>query len=794
MNLTGRFFIVLVMLALGACGGAEERKATYLERGRDLLQKKDFEKAQIEFKNVLQIDPKSADGWYYLGRVQESQRKYREAMGSYNSAAENDPAYMLATTGMARIYLFAGATGKAMELAQQVLAQSPDDAEALVVHAGGLYRGGQNDQAMLELHKVLDAQPDDLAALAMLSRIYLDTNQQTNAEALLASALQRNNDDELRMLLVQLYADTRQFALAVPHLKQMVKTHADKLEYRNRLAMMHDAAGDVASAEAVLRAAVSDLPDDIAAKFSLVQFLSQKRDPATARIELEKFIEQDADNAELELFSAQLHLQSGDRESAEKIFHSIITDSHKDLPVAQARFALIQLLLQDNRRIAEARSELAILMKDNPSHKDGMLLRGRLALEESRYEEAINDFRGVLKDQPTALPVIKLLATAFLSSGRAELAEEQLKMALTLAPLDAQLHRQLAQTLRAQKQFDEAIEQLHLAQKLEPQSLEASEILFKTHLERKDYDSAAKLADAIIKEHAGSATGYFLKGMLLQAQGNNRGSIAPLEQALSINPLATEPLNLLTRAALATNQASLASNKLQAIVKQHPEHVVASNLLGEVMLQQKNYDQAHQIFSSLTQKNSGLWVGWRNLAQTELMRNKPDLATDSYRRGIAATGDERLVIALALLHERLRKTEEAIALYEETLKRTPDSVSVRNNLALLLIENRKDKSSRDRALQLVKEFENSNNANSLDTLGWVHYHRGEYDLAIKTLMQAEKIAPGQPVMQYHLAAAYFGKGNHDQARAYLQNVIKAEPAMGKRPDVAQMMDVLKMTG
>ena len=60
MRIINRLFVtgVTVLLAvslLTACGGKEERKAKYLERGKAYLAEKNYEKARIEFKNVLQI-------------------------------------------------------------------------------------------------------------------------------------------------------------------------------------------------------------------------------------------------------------------------------------------------------------------------------------------------------------------------------------------------------------------------------------------------------------------------------------------------------------------------------------------------------------------------------------------------------------------------------------------------------------------------------------------------------------------------------------------------------------------
>ena len=301
MYILNKIIVLILLLGLVACGGAEERKRKYLERGQQLLLENNFEKAEVEFKNVLQIDPKSADGWYFSGKTQEAQKKYREAMAAYNEALQLDEKYHAAKTGMARIYLFVGVTDKAMQLTAEVLEQEPGYADAKVVHAGGLYRQSQTDQALSEVRDVLTTDPDNLSALALMSGIYLDMKQPEQAELLLNDAIKRKDSDELRLLLVKLYEDTKQFVVAIPHLQHLIQTHPDNLDYRNRLAIHHDAIGQLAQAEKVLNTAVDELPDNMSAKISLIQFLAQRRDIKLAHIELDKFIQDDPDNGDLKL-------------------------------------------------------------------------------------------------------------------------------------------------------------------------------------------------------------------------------------------------------------------------------------------------------------------------------------------------------------------------------------------------------------------------------------------------------------------------------------------------------------
>ena len=72
------YVLIFLVFALVACGGAEERKAAYLEKAQQSLDAGDLDKARIELKNVLQIDPKDAQAWFKLGTIFERKQEFRK--------------------------------------------------------------------------------------------------------------------------------------------------------------------------------------------------------------------------------------------------------------------------------------------------------------------------------------------------------------------------------------------------------------------------------------------------------------------------------------------------------------------------------------------------------------------------------------------------------------------------------------------------------------------------------------------------------------------------------------------
>ncbi|MDH5570627.1 MAG: tetratricopeptide repeat protein, partial [Gammaproteobacteria bacterium] len=105
MMLFKSFILSIIVLALASCGGADERKLKYLEKGKVYLEKNDLDKAKVEFKNVVQIDPKFAEAYYYFGRLEERKKELGKAISYYRKAVELDINYVAAKVRLAKMYL-----------------------------------------------------------------------------------------------------------------------------------------------------------------------------------------------------------------------------------------------------------------------------------------------------------------------------------------------------------------------------------------------------------------------------------------------------------------------------------------------------------------------------------------------------------------------------------------------------------------------------------------------------------------------------------------------------------------
>ena len=137
--------VLLALLTMSGCGGKEERMAKYMEKGKTYLANEDYDKARVEIKNVLQIDPKYAEAYFIAGQIEEKEQAWPKAFGNYLKVTELDPNHLAAKVRLGRFYVLSGETAKAEALIKEVLAKQPSHAGAGTLKAALLARDGDID-------------------------------------------------------------------------------------------------------------------------------------------------------------------------------------------------------------------------------------------------------------------------------------------------------------------------------------------------------------------------------------------------------------------------------------------------------------------------------------------------------------------------------------------------------------------------------------------------------------------------------------------------------------------------
>lgn len=847
----------LAALMLVGCGGKEERKAKYLERGKAYIADQNWDKARVEIKNVLQIDPKSAEAFYLMGQVEEKKQEWLKAFGNYTKASELDPELLDARVRLAQLYILqanhlksrndrdgeAKALGQAQTEIDEILKRDDKHSGALTLLASMKLREGNESDAMSLAEEVVAADPSYGPAAALLASMYEKLGRNTDAEKLLAAAAKTAEEPiALKFQLAQLYAREKKSEAAEAALREIIAERPDELSYRIQLAQYLAQLDRLDKAKAVLVEAIAVDPDDPQRYLLLVDLMIAKKETDAAKAYLEESIAKKPELYELRLGLARLYEQEQKLDEAKKVYESMIS-RYGDEPAGLAARNRLAGYAAAAGDLALARKYVGEVLAKNPKDNDALLLNGRMAMQESDFDAAVGAFRSVLKDQPDSVPVMHLLAEAQLRKGDIELAGDNLQRAVEVAPLNPDARIKYARYLIAKKDLARALEQLdavlnadnsnadaiaarsevlaakgdiaavkaELAKLIEaaPDKPEAKLRLARVYMAENDSSAAMSEVDSVLASNPSNVSawiiktdilaalrdndalreaieglksaapkhpeGYFRMGRYLRASGDIAAAVQEYERgyALAQGEAKTAMLTEIINTQISAGMADQALARLDEILRDEPDNKTVGELIGVVHLARKDHAAAEIAFTKQIRANPKKTSAYLGLAAAREQQGDLDGTIAAFQQGLGILKDDiSLQMGIAAAHERQKDYDSAIQVYESVLIKNPENLVAVNNLASLLVDHHSDEQSLRRAKQLAQKLEAVQQPAIRDTLGWVHYHAGEYDEAIQILEGVVNAMPDIGIFRYHLGMAYAKAGNKAKAKDHLSAALK----------------------
>ncbi|HXZ24664.1 MAG TPA: tetratricopeptide repeat protein, partial [Nitrospiria bacterium] len=187
--------LTAMLATMAGCGGVEARKAKYTALAHQYIDEGNWPKARVALRNLLKIDPKSADGYFLYGQVEEKEKNWINAFRNYLKVVELNPDHYDALTRLGKFYLEGGEPDKAEETADRILATHPGDAEADTLKAGVLAKQGHPAEAIAKAEAVHQRHPDNPDAAIMLAALYAQQHRPQESETVLRRTLQANPDN-----------------------------------------------------------------------------------------------------------------------------------------------------------------------------------------------------------------------------------------------------------------------------------------------------------------------------------------------------------------------------------------------------------------------------------------------------------------------------------------------------------------------------------------------------------------------------------------------------------------------
>jgi len=789
-----RVSLVTILVLFGtlsaACGGPEARKAKALEAGQAYLEAGNLDKARVELRNVLQIDPNDAEARYLSGVISERLENIRQAAGHYSSAIDIDAKHVKARAGLARIHVMAGLPNEAIGIVEEGLDAQEPRAALLAVRGAAYAQLGELELAEADALAALEDDPEHEQSIALLAGVL--TRQQSFDEA--AAVLDRGiaalpATVDLRIARALMAEKAGDPDAAADMYAAVIEQNPGDIRYRYQLAALLQRQDRPADAERILREARDLAEDEVEATIRLVAFLEREFGADAAEAELVRMRGLPEQAARGGLLLGDFYQRQGDRDKAREVYREVAGTARGRPEELTAKTRLGALLIDEGRR-EEGVALLEEVLAENSRDAGALRARGSLALREGRPDDAIVDFRVLLRDDPESVANHLGLAQAHMMKGETTLGEEALRNAVRAEPNNLDTRVQLARFLARSGQVDPADDLIATVLVREPGHVAAREAAFRIAASRTDWPAAADRALALIDVAPDEPIGHYLLGIAREGLGIEDDAVAAYEKALSLRPDSAEPLAAWSRILLRRGEHAAVVERLLPLREESPDNALLANLLGEVYAATNRDEDARRILEEAIDAQPDWWLPYRTLARV-VSEDDPRAAVTALERGFEATGHAtELGIELAQRYEEAGETDKAIAVYESMLQTNAGSQLLANNLAMLLANYRDDESSLQRALELTRTFSSTDNASFLNTFGWVRLKSGQARAALPVLEQAVKMKPESAIMRYHLGMAWMQNGNAEAAEKELSRALEIRSSFPGADEAREVLAIL----
>lgn len=784
----------LILLALTACDSPTEKAQSHYQNGVQLFKEDNFVKAGLEFRNALQLDGNIADAWYHLALVEEKEGKFREYAGDLFKTIELDSQHVNAHIRIAKIMLFSGRMEEAVTKSDLVMRLAPEKADVWSLRAAVLFRQKKPEEAVKAAQKALDIEPAQVEATLVVA---------------IQNIVKGNIDDALKVLQISLDVHENSVPLQMAKMqamekkgdkegieqvfRELINSNPDQVSYRNNLTRFYLQEGDTDKAEAEIRAIADENPDDPKAKLNIVRFIRSVAGNEVAKEELTKMIALEPKNYTLQFALSEIMLLERDLEEAKMILQSIIDSAGVEDAGLSGRNKMAELFLREGKREEANTLVEEVLVADN-RNVPALMIRAAMRLDAGEVENSITDLRSALREQPDSSKATLLLARAHELNGAVELAEDRFDAAYKMANGSAGAGLQYAQFLTRRANYDRAAEILERSLRAAPKNTRLLTGLAQIKLMLKDWKGAEEIAETLRGLDKENVISDQILGRSFAGQQDFDKSMEAFEKAYESTPKGINSLVAIVRLQVSQGKTDEAKSFLSEIIEAAPDNYPARLLLGQLHALTGDDDSAVAEYKKVIAENpksqSSHYILFTHYVGNKDFKEAQAVLDEAL---VAIPDNFSLQMSQAGLYELLERPKDAIEVYEKLLVKVPNSDVVINNLASLISTVYDDEENLRKAYTYAKKFRSSNVPHFKDTLGWIHYRLGEYELATPLFEDAVKKLPNFAILRYHLGMSYKAENNKNRAIEELSKAVdlsKTQP-FPEAKDVEKVLEALK---
>lgn len=599
---------LLLVAIFSGCSPAA-RKSKLAARAESYFKAGEYDKARIEYLNLLRLDPQNVAAYDRIGTIWSEQGAPLRGAPFLLKAKELDPNNIGSRIRLARIFISLGEMSEARKEARAILTQWPTNDEALLLLA-------ETDRTKEDIEQTKRRarafpQRNSLNFNLTEATVAFQQGDITAAEAAARQALASAPQSPLAHLAMATCHLLRQDAVGA---SQELKTAADlspvRSDARLKYAQLKVQTGAVEEAKSLLNNITRQAPDSLAAWRSLAQIaLAEKNYPESLKL-LDNIITRDPENIEAHVLQAQTWLAAGEtKKSIEDLDH--LNKTYPKVPMIKYELARAYLQNNDPNKAADALSQA---LAANPDYLEANLLLAQINLQKGNPNAVIVAMSDVLKKQPKSETANLLLAEAYQAAGRLDDAIVLLRDEIAASPEKAQLYLLLGLVLRQEDKLEEARGAFEKALALAPSSFAAVDQLTEIDISSKNFATAMERAEQTIQKNPTSAAAHFIKAKIYAAQHDWDHAEATLLKTLELDPNLLQAYNSLISAYVSAGKLPQAIGQIEALLQKEPNNPRALMMSAIIYERVKDFSKAASSYEKLLATKPNFLPALNNLS------------------------------------------------------------------------------------------------------------------------------------------------------------------------------------
>ncbi len=669
---------LLSLVCLIGCS-AESKKASLLKRAERYFADGEYDKAKIEFLNIIKTDPKNVTANRRLGSIWHDQGAPLRALPYLIEVRELAPGDLDARNKLAMTFMSLGMPVEARKEALAILQQSPSQPGALLLLSDTSRTKVEIDEADEYLQKL----PEQNTAGVHLAKgsLFVRKNDLPSAVVAVQSALTVDpKSATAHSAMAMLYSFQKKKAEAIKELKAAAELAPYRSSERMKFVDFTVQNGSTDEAKVLLKDITDHAPDYLPAWRALAMIaFSEKQYPASLGY-LANIFSRDPSDYDARSLEAQILITTGESKKALEALEKL-DKTYPKTPSVKYQLALAHL---QNNAADQAIASLELAIAANPEFVDAILLLGELNLSKGDVQPVASAIQALLQKRPENTRARLLLAETYRLMGRLDDAAAVVGEGLKNSPDSSLSHLLLGLILRQQNKLEEARKEFDRALELTPDDLRIVSQIVDLELRSKRYDAALLLVRGQLAKKPGSAPVQFMEARIYAAQEEWIKAEAALLKTLDLDPNFSIAYDLLISTYVSANKLSPALGQLEGVLAKNPNSPRALMMSGMIHENQKDLAKAAAAYEKLIGTTPEFVPAMNNLAVLYAERlNQLDKAHDLAKKARALRSeDPKVADTLGWILYRRGEFQPALALIQESVAKRPSDPELQFHLGM----------------------------------------------------------------------------------------------------------------